>query len=578
MTIQFDEEKQKRNLNELLAEEEEQSAQILSQKYGVKYVDLSGIPINSDALRLIPEPEARENEMAAFKIVGKKLYVAVRAPNKDSVLEIIDKLKEKDYTIELYMTARQSLEKAWQRYKDLSFAMETKAGTLDISNEEVEAFLKKVNSLDDIEALINENVDSNKVYRTSKILAIIIAGGVSTDASDIHIEPEEKIVRLRYRLDGSLVELLQFDKETYQLLLSRIKLLSGLKLNIKENSQDGRFSVKVYNQSIEIRTSTLPGAFGESVVLRILNPKSIQFPLKDLGIPPKLLDLFVREISKPNGMILTTGPTGSGKTTTLYAFLRRVHNPSIKVVTIEDPVEYHLDGIVQTQVEVEKGYTFAAGLRSTLRQDPDVIMVGEIRDNETAEIAVHAALTGHLVFSTLHTNNAAGAFPRLIDLGVNPKILVSAINLAIAQRLLRKLCLTCRKQVPVPENKKAALEIIWAKLEKKGAKVSQKDFVFEAVGCPECNKTGYKGRIGIYEAIMIDRAVEDTIQSNPSEREIVAAAEPQNILSLAQDGLLKVADGVTSLVELESIVDMSFELPENFDYAPPEIGDGEVAK
>ena len=571
--IEFDEEKQKRNLKELLADEEEKSAQILSQKYGVKYVDLSGIPINSDALRIIPEAEAREREMAAFKVVGKKLFVAVRAPNKDSVLEMVDKLKEKNYTIELYMTARQSLEKAWERYKDLSFAMETKAGTLDISNEEIEGFLKKVSSLADIEALINEKVDSNKVYRISKILAIIVAGGISTSASDIHIEPEEKIVRLRYRLDGALVELLQFDKETYQLLLSRIKLLAGLKLNIKDNSQDGRFSVKIYNENIEIRVSTLPGAFGESIVLRILNPKSIKIPLSELGIPPKLLELFIREISKPNGMILTTGPTGSGKTTTLYAFLGRVKTPEIKIVTIEDPVEYHLDGIVQTQVEVEKGYTFAAGLRSTLRQDPDVIMVGEIRDNETAEIAVQSALTGHLVFSTLHTNNAAGAFPRLMDLGVNPKILVSAINLAIAQRLLRRLCTKCRKQSPIPADKKLALEFIWDKIEKKGSKVSQKDFIFEAVGCPECNNTGYKGRIGIYEAITIDRAVEECIQNNPSEREIVAAAEPQNILSLAQDGLLKVADGITSLNELEKIVDISFELPENFEYSPPQIGE-----
>ncbi|MEI6479044.1 MAG: GspE/PulE family protein [bacterium] len=574
--VQFDEDKQKRQLKELLSEEEEQSAQILSQKYGVKYIDLSGIPISSDALRIIPEVDAREREMAAFKLVGKKLFVAVRSPNKDSVIEMLDKLKEKDYTIELYMVARQSLEKAWERYKDLSFAMETKAGTLDISNSEIEEFLKKLNSLADIEALLNEKVETNKVYRVSKILAIIIAGGISTGASDIHIEPEEKIVRLRYRLDGALVELLQFDKETYQLLLSRIKLLSGLKLNIKENSQDGRFSVKIYNDSIEIRSSTLPGAFGESIVLRILNPKSIQFPLSDLGIPPRLLDIFVREISKPNGMILTTGPTGSGKTTTLYAFLRRVHTPEIKIVTIEDPVEYHLEGIVQTQVEVEKGYTFAAGLRSTLRQDPDVIMVGEIRDNETAEIAVQSALTGHLVFSTLHTNNAAGAFPRLIDLGVNPKILVSAINVAIAQRLLRRLCTKCRKQSPIPDNKRAALEIIWQKIEKKGGKISQKDFIYEAVGCPECNKTGYKGRVGIYEAILIDRAVEEVIQNNPSEREIVEAAEPQNILSLAQDGLLKVADATTSLDELEKVVDLSFELPENFDYSPPLAGGGDI--
>ncbi len=568
--VKFDEDKQNRQLKELLEDEEEKSAEILSQKYSVKYADLSGIPIDTDALRIIPEAEARAREMASFKIVGKKLFVAMRAPKNESTIEMMNKLEEKDYTLEPYMVSRQSLEKAWSRYKDLSFATETKAGTLDISNDEIEGFLNKVQSLNDIKTLILENVDTNKVYRVSKILAIIIAGSISTAASDIHIEPEEKFTRLRYRLDGALVELLQFDKETYQLLLSRIKLLSGLKLNIKNNAQDGRFSVKIFNDDIEIRTSLLPGAFGESIVLRILNPKSIQFPLKELGIPPKLLDLFIREISKPNGMILTTGPTGSGKTTTLYAFLRRVHTPEVKIITIEDPVEYHLEGIVQTQVDVEKGYTFASGLRSTLRQDPDVIMVGEIRDNETAEIAVQAALTGHLVFSTLHTNNAAGAFPRLMDLGVNPKILVSAINLAIAQRLLRRLCNVCKKQIPIPADKKAALEIIWAKIEKKGQKVSQRDFVYQEVGCKECNNTGYKGRIGIYEAIMIDRAIEKLIEENPSEREIADGAEPQNILSLAQDGLLKVADGITSLTELEGTVDLSFELPENFLYNAPQ--------
>ncbi len=569
--IEFNEDKQKKQLQTLRQEEEEKVAEILSSKYGVKYVDLSGISINTDALRAIPEEEARKREMAAFKIVGKRLFVAMRAPERNDSVEMIGKLKEKGYSIESYMVSRQSLEKAWERYKDLSFAMETKAGTLDISNVEVETFLSKVNSLADIKNLIEENIKANKVYRVSKILAIIIAGGISTKASDIHVEAEETFARLRYRLDGVLIEVLQFDKETYHLLLSRIKLLSGLKLNIKDNAQDGRFSVKIYNDDIEIRTSVLPGSYGESVVLRLLNPKSIQIPLTDLGIPQRLLDIFIKEISKPNGMILTTGPTGSGKTTTLYAFLRRVYSSEIKIITIEDPVEYHLPGIVQTQVEAEKGYTFASGLRSTLRQDPDVIMVGEIRDNETAEIAIHSALTGHLVFSTLHTNNAAGAFPRLIDLGINPKVMISAINVSIAQRLLRKLCNTCKKKVPIPLDKMPALQIIFEKIEKKGAKVSQKEFVYEAIGCNDCNNTGYKGRVGIYEAILIDKEVERVINENPSEREIAEAAVPQNILSLAQDGLLKVTDGITSLDELERIVDISFELPENFDYAAPEV-------
>lgn len=560
MTITFDEDKQGKRVEELWQKEEEQSAEILSQKYGVRYADLSGISINTDALRLIPEETARKSFMAGFKLVGKKLSVAVKSPEAPETVAVLDSLVEKKYSIEVYMVSMQSLEKAWERYKDLSFAMETKAGTLDISNEEVETFLGQVKTVVDIKNLIEESVKIKRVYRISKMIGIIVAGGLSTKASDIHIEPEETSTTLRYRLDGVLVKILDFDKETYELLLSRIKLLSNLKLNIKDNSQDGRFSVKIYNKDIEIRTSTLPGSYGESIVMRILNPDSIAMPLEGLGIPAKLMTIFNREINKPNGMILTTGPTGSGKTTTLYAFLKRVHTPEVKIITIEDPVEYHMPGIVQTQVEAEKGYTFASGLRSTLRQDPDVIMVGEIRDSETAEIAINAALTGHLVFSTLHTNNAAGTFPRLIDLGINPKVLPSAINVAIAQRLLRKVCASCAKQIPIPEDKKKIVALIVEKIKKKNETVVQENTLVQAVGCEECNQTGYKGRIGIYEAILIDKAVEQIINENPSEREIVKAAEPQGILTLAQDGIQKALAGITTLDELERIVDLSFEM------------------
>lgn len=568
MSIIFDDEKQNRRVEELRQGEEENVALILSSKYGVKYVDLSGLSISSDALRLIPEEEARAHEVAAFKIVGKKIFLAARAPTSKKTEETIERLKEKGYNLELYMVSLLSLEKAWSRYKDLSFAMESKAGTLDISNEEVQLFLSEVHSIGDIKRLIEENIQAKKVYRISKILAIIVAGALSTSASDLHIEPEETFSRLRYRLDGVLVDVLEFDRETYSLLLSRIKLLSGLKLNIKENAQDGRFSIKIYNDDVEVRSSTLPGAYGESIVLRILNPKSIQVPLEELGIPEKLMEIFRREIGKPNGMILTTGPTGSGKTTTLYAFLRAIQTPGVKIVTLEDPVEYHLPGIVQTQVEADKGYTFASGLRSTLRQDPDVIMVGEIRDNETAEIAIHAALTGHLVFSTLHTNNAAGAFTRLIDLGINPKILTSGINVAIAQRLLRRLCPDCKKEIPIPEDKKELVRLITEKIEKKAGHVTQKEKWFEAAACVSCHQTGYQGRIGIYEAILVDKAIELAVNENPSEREIAVVAEPQNILSLGQDGLKKVLEGITSFDELERIVDLSFELPEGFIYSP----------
>jgi type IV pilus assembly protein PilB len=559
MTIQFDEEKQTQQIDLLYKKEEENLAEMLSKKYGVDYVDLSGITINTDALRLIPEDTARKTGIAAFKMVGRILSIAAQSPQKPDVQKIVRELESKDYRVNVYMVSTGSLEKAWGRYKDLSFAMATKAGSLDISSEEIESLSAKVKTIADIQNLVDETITVKRVYRISKIIGIMMAGAISLKASDIHIEPEATETRLRYRLDGVLVDIVNFDTETYDMLLSRIKLLSNLKLNIKQNAQDGRFSVKLSDKEIEIRTSILPGAYGESIVMRILNPDSIATPLEELGIPPKLLEIFTNQMNKPSGLILTTGPTGSGKTTTLYAFLRKVYEPGVKVITIEDPIEYHLQGIVQTQVEAEKGYTFAAGLRSTLRQDPDVILVGEIRDAETAEIAMHASLTGHLVFSTLHTNNAAGAFTRLIDLGINPKILTSGISVSIAQRLIRKVCSRCSTRVTVPEDKKAIFEFHIANIKRKGEAVLQETEVFQANkgGCEECNGTGYKGRVAVYEAIIIDKPVEESVFNNPSDREIALAADHQNILTLQEDGIQKVLDGISTIDELERVIDIT---------------------
>jgi len=280
-------------------------------------------------------------------------------------------------------------------------------------------------------------------------------------------------------------------------------------------------------------------------------------PLEDLGINNHLLGIIMRELKKPNGMILNTGPTGSGKTTTLYAFLKKIHNPEIKIITIENPIEYHLKGIVQTQVEEEKGYTFLEGLRSALRQDPDVIMVGEIRDEETAEIAVNSALTGHLVFSTLHTNNAAGTFPRLIELGVNPKVITSAINIAMAQRLIRKLCPACRKKAVLGDKENRLIKINTESIKNKEyLKGLDMDHIYEAVGCAECNFTGFKGRTGIYEAILTDESIENVVIKNPSEREINKASENQNILNMKQDGIIKILQGLTSFDELSRVIDL----------------------
>jgi type IV pilus assembly protein PilB len=557
MVIQFNEDKQRQKLDELRESEEEGLAQVMSQKYGLPYIDLSVNPINIDALRIVKESEAREAEVAPFNIINKKVSLAIISPNNDKTVALVENLKDRGYVPSFFMTSHQSLEKIWNRYKDLSYSMETKGGALDIENEEIQDLVKKVKTALDIKKSIETVLAQKKSYRISRILEIILAGAISINASDIHIEPEENSVRLRYRLDGVLNDILNIDKDTFGLLLSRIKLISNLKLNTKGKAQDGRFSIKLNDIEIEIRTSLLPGGYGESVVLRVLNPEAISVPLEELGINEKLLGIIMRELQKPNGMILNTGPTGSGKTTTLYAFLKKIYTPEIKIITIENPIEYHLKGIVQTQTEEDKGYTFLEGLRSALRQDPDVIMVGEIRDEETAEIAINSALTGHLVFSTLHTNNAAGTFPRLIDLGVNPKVITSAINIAMAQRLLRKLCNKCKKKIVLGEKEKKLIkDVTDSILDKSYLKDLDMENVYEAVGCSECNFTGFKGRTGIYEAILTDEKIENVVKENPSEREINKAAEDQNILTMKQDGIIKILQGLTSIDELRRVIDL----------------------
>ena len=556
--VEFHEEEGQKRLELLRRREAENLAQILSQKYGIDYVDLSLVAINTDALRLIPEEEARIAEAVAFGRVGKRLSVAVRAPENPKAKAVLAKLADLGYLVTQFITSEESLRRAYERYQDLSFAVQNQAGVFDIAGESLEELVTQADSITKISGLIADAISLKKAYRTTRILQIILAGGLSTEASDIHFEPEEKLVRLRYRLDGVLIDVLEFDHETFNLILSRLKLLSGLKLNVTGEAQDGRFSIKIKEDEIEIRTSVLPGSYGETLVMRILNPKTIGVPLEGLGMEEKLRLRIEREIQKPNGMILTTGPTGSGKTTTLYAFLRKVNSSESKIITIEDPIEYHLAGIVQTQVETEKKYTFAAGLRSALRQDPDIIMVGEIRDEEVATTAINAALTGHLVFSTLHTNDAAGSFPRLIDLGVSEKVLSSAVNVAIAQRLVRKLCPVCREKRPATAEEQEIIGRILRGIVDKTLVPKDSLVVSDAHpgGCNACGGRSYKGRIGIFEAIFMDRNIEEILRTKPSERELFNAARPQAVPSMTEDGILKVLRSVTSMDELKRVVDL----------------------
>jgi type IV pilus assembly protein PilB len=512
--------------------------------------------VNTDALRFIAEKDAKPAKAAAFAIMNKKISIAVRDPGLPELASILETLKGKGYEPELFMASTASLEKAWDMYKDLSAAAESAVGSLKLSDIEIEEIVKNAHDIQTVTKILTDTLALKKAYRVSRILESMLAGALAIGASDIHIEPEEIYIRLRYRLDGVLTEVLRFDTETYNLLLSRIKLIAGMKLNLKKQSQDGRFSIHVGGSDIEMRISVLPGAYNESVVMRVLNPKSISVPLEALGIPPKLLALLLKEIEKPNGMILTTGPTGSGKTTTLYAFLRKAYTPEVKIITIEDPVEYHLPGITQTQVN-DKGYNFLEGLRAAVRQDPDIIMVGEIRDDETADIAINSALTGHLVFSTLHTNSAAGTFPRLIDLHVNPKVITSAMLVAMAQRLVRRLCPDCKKEIDIDEKSKHEIDAVLAAIEDKSQIPANTTKMWQAVGCAKCNNTGYKGRIGIYEAIVIDQKIENAIEANPSEREIVGAAKGQGFMNMEQDGIVKILQGVTTLDELKRVVEVA---------------------
>ena len=555
--VQFADAEEKKHLDFLYRREEEDLAQMLAQKYGVEYVDLTLVAINVDALRLLTEAEARNAEAATFGRVGKRVSLAARSPENPKVKALIEKLKQLGYQVAVFITSRESLKRAFERYADLSYATETKAGVFELSNQELEELLGKVEHLEDVSKLIDEAVELKKAYRITRILEVVLAGGLSTGASDVHFEPEEKSVRLRYRLDGVLTDVATFDNDTYGLVLSRLKLLSGLKLNVEHEAQDGRFSVKIKGSEIELRTSILPGNYAETLVMRILNPTAIGVQLEALGLEEKLRLLIEKELAKPNGMILTTGPTGSGKTTTLYAFLRKVNKPGNKIITIEDPIEYHLDGIVQTQVDAKK-YNFAQGLRSALRQDPDIIMVGEIRDEEVAEVAINAALTGHLVFSTLHTNDAAGSFPRLIDLGVSEKVLSSAINVAIAQRLVRTLCTQCKKERAATPEEQKIIDDTLASVTDQSLVPQDKTKVYDAnkEGCSVCRGRGYKGRIGIFEAIFMDSAIETILREKPSEREVAAAAKPQGIPTIQQDGVIKVLRGITSLEELERVVDL----------------------
>lgn len=546
-------------LMRMRSEAEEKDAQKRALSFGLQYLSRDKISVSLDSLSILPEEKARRANLIILDSKEKKLAIALFDPKYSGTKEILGELEKLGFSLSLFVVSLNSLNYALSFYKFAPKAARTISGEVEVDSK-LKGEDLKLDSINDVSSAIILSLKNE--IDVSDLVEIILLGALKNRASDIHFEPNEKFIKLRYRIDGNLNDVYEkLSHSTYRLILSRVKMLSNLKLNIKDEPQDGRFSINILKKSIEVRVAIAPSEFGEVVVARLLDPESINLDLKDLGLRDDDLKIIDEQLKRPYGMILNTGPTGSGKTTTLYAFLKKKSSSEIKIITIEDPIEYHLDGIEQTQVNNESGYTFASGLRSLMRQDPDAILVGEIRDKETAEIATQAALTGHLVFSTIHANEASGAIPRLLDLGAKPESLAPALNLLIAQRLVRKLCDKCKKEANLSDEEKEKIKNLISSLPGR----VDKNFYLENMkfyspsGCSECNNSGFKGRVGIYELLEISPKVQELIIKKAGQIEIDKEVKGSNFVSIKQDGILKVVLGITTIDEVESVAGKIFD-------------------
>ncbi len=506
---------------------------------GLPYLNLHNFPLDLNVLALFAEGEARESKSLPVYRDIHTLSLATVDPSNPLLLEKKSSLQKK-YTVTVYLISESSYKQAFGFYKKV---LTPKSIAHDVI------------TVDGDEATILENLEkfktSNKGQSASEVLTVLFGAAIVLHASDIHIEPEADFIKVRFRLDGVLSDIVHLDKITQRAVMARLKSFSKLKLNVENLPQDGRLTFFYKGKPVDVRVSTLPSANGEGVVLRLLGTEAKQLKIADLGMRGLGLAVVEKALAKPNGMIITTGPTGSGKTTTLYAFLSELNQPGVKIITLEDPVEYKLQGISQTPIDHNVDFSFAKGLRAILRQDPDIVMVGEIRDQETAETAMQAALTGHIVLSTLHTNDASGAIPRLTTMGVKPFTIAPALTAIIAQRLVRMLCVSCRKEVEIEPATLTRVKSILEKIPKSAQVIlPRKIQFFAANGCDACGGLGYKGRIGIYEVIEVTDSIEALILKEASALEIRAVAIGAGTVSMAQDGLLKALEGITDVEEV----------------------------
>ena len=518
---------------------DEELLNALSMQFGIPIVNLSKYEIKDDIIKILPEDMIKKYKVIPINRFGNTLILAVDDPSN---IAAIDDIKfYTGYNIDIVIASIKDIKATIDRIFDNTSAIDTINSKFDLDDIEYEA------GDDD-----DENADISTIEKETqegpvvKLVNYILTEAVKRKVSDIHIEQFEKSFRVRYRIDGVLTEFMKLPMKMRNAIVSRIKIMSHLNIAERRVPQDGRIKLKYdKNKEIDFRVSTLPTLFGEKVVLRLLDKSNLQLDLKVLGFEKRELQLFHEAIQKPYGMILVTGPTGSGKTTTLYSALTELNKIDVNISTAEDPVEYNLEGINQVQIREQVGLTFAAALRSFLRQDPDIILVGEMRDLETAEIGVKAALTGHLVLSTLHTNDAPGTVTRLIDMGVEPFLISSSLLLVVAQRLARKICSNCKKEIKIDKKVLRRYGVPEHELD---------DFkVFKGEGCDVCNGTGYKGRVALYEIMPMTEELRDIVTRGATTLEIKEVAIKEGMKTLRDVGLMKVNQGITTLEEVSRV-------------------------
>ncbi|GBE17239.1 type II secretion system protein E [bacterium BMS3Abin15] len=513
---------------------------------------LSKVPkkISRRVLNIISEDAAKRHQMAVFERKGSSIRVAMVDPQDIEALNMLRFIAEKEkFEVEIFLVSPQIFQEIIENYATAEKAVEEVIESF--KGEEIKGL--DVEKREEKKDRVRESIQDAPV---AKLVQVIIRHAIDGRASDAHIEPIEDNFRVRFRVDGILHSSLILPKEVGRAVVSRIKILSNLKIDEKRKPQDGRFKIEDGGQIVDFRVSTLPVIEGEKIAMRVLVKDDNLSNLKSLGLVGRNYEILNKRIRDPYGIILLTGPTGSGKSTTLYGFLQILNKEERNIVTLEDPVEYFIEGVNQSQIKPEIGYTFANGLRSILRQDPNIIMVGEIRDSETAELTIHAALTGHLVFSTLHTNDAIGAIPRMIDMNVEPFLLTSSLRVVAAQRLVRKICEKCKEEIKVPELARKKVEedlrnIPPEEVKRYGVDLSQGMKFFRGKGCESCGNVGFRGRIAIFEVVEINEKIQELIsESENSELEVRKEAENQGMITMRQDGFFKVLNGITTLSEV----------------------------